>query len=666
MSVTMETIVGSRSTWPAVGTVAERALWNRLFAYRRAEFVPWTSRSTIVYVTVGVAAGGLGTLETPYTVRHLTDLQGLFVSLSALGNDVAVVFDDDIVIPGEAVNTDQSFEVWGGNITIAGRGNGARRAEISGFCAIPAGTPVVVAGPNSRVYSMAGNLRAWWVRARPAGGTRDDYFTQPYTMVGNSTACLATPFSFFSDVDGTLYVNHDSHDADSIEISCTTGEGIKFPNEDSNFLIDLILTGMGMSEYGTGNRVGVLRADVRGTNIFGALRCTLAWGGYHVCAFPIGNAGAGGIGCLFDCRIGYSQVNNFLSGDAHVGYNQDGDHEVYRDGCSQPWGGLPIDVATTGFGLPQPTTPYAHTSSTGGTPPYPTIVIERHCNWSPTSGLPLTSNTMNTSVPTITNPLDQTQFRNYSINRTVTAGGTSPNAFSGRHEGSRLIIQLTVPSGSFAQPFGAGSQVLRGYFTNCDEEYQFLAGTWTGKRCRLFNSMSAHLFFRAHCRRRFTGAAVPVDWQWGTHLGSCKDYNCIESIETGVASTNVEYSSNPFANHMREDDPDVAAGGAKNLAQIGIRATHVDNLPGTITLVAAASWTTPAGVVASCRNAAAVLPAGWACDFDILGQQRQPVQTLRAIGPIESNPVQRAGRVMLPGAGRRMPSLGRRFGGGKP
>lgn len=632
MGVTFDQIIGPRSTWELPGSYKAHKRHKKLQAFRLSEIPMARNRTTKIYVrynAAGSATGGagLGTLVAPYLVRHTADLKALTANVIALlGTNVGVVFFDDDVIPGSVANTDQSTVAWGANISFGRSNDGTRKPEISGFVNV-AGA-VVAAGIATYTHAA---ITSCWVRGRLSGSTtRDDYRLQPYILATSHALMLATPYSFYP-VAGTTEVNYGSHDPTKLELTFNTGAGFQMGDLDQTCVDGLIVEGFGMDVPGTAGGGQCIKFGNTGTNTGLCRDCDSGWGPYHVSGHFAGG-GTGGIVTFHNCRGYFHQWDGSNNGDIMVAFATGGAHECGRYSCTQICGGLD----TTGAGVRTPTTPYAHSSDDVNSPI--SYLAEIDCIWVPDPyGLGIVTNTMCPSVGTITNVELQTSYRVYCFRRQTVATGGTYTTLWGIHIAETFYFSVPPPGGT-DYPFGAG--ILKGLFFSCDELH-ISTGDWTAKNVKQFGSASNHDFRWLHCRRRFTGTNTQAIYEnfEGTQLGTCSDFNGVYSIENGVTAGNVEITTSPFANHFRRTDPTASQGGIRGMAYRGLNATQFTGLTGIVALAAAGDWASAATVPASCVNTAQPIPATLACEFDYLGNTRNPNPALRSIGPYEANPV---------------------------
>lgn len=638
MGVTFDQIVGPRSMWGIPGSWSLHLTHKAYQRYRENEIASAINRTTRVWVTYsagGSAAGGGGTgaIGTPYLVRHTADLKTLTANvLALLGTGVGVIIPDDVVIPGSQANTDQSIINWGANVSWGRGGLGTRKPEISGFVGVqPDSTAGTVA-----TFNLGAGVSCYGVRGRLAASTsRDDYYLQPYKYAASAVEATATDYSMFSDSGtGVTIVNFGAHDSTRLELSFNTGIGLYMGDYDQCAIDGLIITGFGMNARGTASGNQVVKWQLTGTNTNVARDCDWAWGPYHTGGNIV--TGTGGILTMHRCRWGYHQWDSGGTGDGCIHYTTGGAQEFGRYDCANPWGGLDT---VAGIAIPQ--TAYAHTANDTTSPI--SYGAEIDCSYSPDVGALIQSNTICASVGAITNKDLTSQYRLYTYNREVAAKSMSSGGFWGIHYRAENTTAISPPGGSFAIPF-SGSTPLKGLWFSSEFVVFVVAGTWTSKSIRVFQSTSAHNFRWNFCRFRLTGAnanslVVGGDFANAGYFKTCSLENCVLSNETAITSGNITWTQANGMDHFWNANPRVETGGLSGCAYWGMAAAQFTSTLGTLALAAAADWTTAAAVPAAMQNAALALPVGLTCELDHLGMTRNTSYMRRSRGSIEAIPV---------------------------
>lgn len=635
MGVTFDSIVGPRSMWGIPGSWSLYLTHKAYQRYRENEIPSAINRPTTVYVTYsagGSAAGGGGTgaIGTPYLVRHTADLKTLTANvLALLGANVGVVIPDDVVIPGSQANTDQSIIVWGANVSWGRGGLGTRKPEISGFVNVQPDS--VAAGVAT--FNLGAGVSCYGVRGRTAASTdRDDFLLQPYEYAASAVESAANTYSFHSDSGtGVCKVTYGAHDSTRLELSFNTAGGLQMGDYDQTAIDGLIVTGFGMNARGTASGNQCVKWQLTGTNTSVARDSEWFWGPYHTGGNIV--TGTGGVLTFHRCRWGYHQWDSGGTGDGCINYATGGSQEWGRYSCTQVHGGLDT---VAGIAIPQ--TPYSH--STNDTTLPIAYGAEIDCGYSIEYGAQLQSNTIAASVGAIANKDLTTSYRVFTYNREVASQSISSGGMWGIHYRAQNIMAIVPPGGSFAIPF-SGNTGLKGLWFSSEFEVFGVAGTWTAKSIRMFQSTSAHDFRWVFSRLRFYGAncnGIAASWQGNSYLATCSLENCVLSNEMGIATGSIDFATTDGINHFYNANPRTATGGMSGCAYWEFPSAEFNATLGTLALAAAADWDAANEVPAAMQNAASALPTGLTCEFDHLGAYRSPNKTMRSRGSIEANP----------------------------
>lgn len=629
--------VGAISTWPQLGTFALIDRLYRIANYRIANTPRHRTANRYIKVdTVNGSAtggGGAGTEGDPFKVRHLADLKTLVASI--IVSNQAIRLRNGDVFEASAANSDQSIIISQANVTVCGWSDPASPSSVKPqVCGFRTAMNGVDLGGN--VFEFVSAVRCYWARGKSSSSDYTGYRDTPYTKASSAANCSATPYSFFDDGVSTIRVNIGAHDISTIQFAHVTSAGIYINKVDDVGLFDLVVEGFGLNVPGTAGGGQCIRSDAQGTNTHLISGCEMYWGPYHTGGQFVSNSGgnvAGGIVTLVDCKLGLFQWDGSVGGDCWVGYNYFGGQECIKLRCQFTHAGLPA----TGITAIRGSSCKAHTNGPGS--PIG-LFLELDCNHVPTYSA-FANVYMTPDVPAITDKRLTTYYRAFVHNQTVAVTGSlSLSAHRAFISNRTCTITLTPPTGTYGEPHGAGGSANWIGLSINDRFTINLTGSWS-KRVRYYNATSNHDFDQVHATVRITGSTpTGIDWQPGSYLQGCSQWNGITSNETGTTSTNLTGSTEQF----KEADPALGAGGLSAPAMWGMVLAQYNGCPGFKTLAAAANWPHRSLIPDNVINASLPLPTGVFCEYDAEMRRRHTDPTKRTLGAIEARPAEGGSR----------------------
>jgi len=625
--------VGEISTWPQLGTFALIDRLYRIANYRTATTPRHrTAKRYIKVDTVNgstTGGGGAGTEGDPFKVRHMADLKTLVASI--IVSDQTIYLRNGDVFEAAAANSDQSIIISQASVSVCGWSDPASpstvKPQLLGFRTVTGG----VSGGGGVYDFAAASVRCYWARAKYTSTDYTGYRTIPYTKASSAANSSATTNSFYDDGATSVRVNVGDQDVATVQFAYVTSAGIYINNVDDVGLFDLVVEGFGLNVPGTAGGGQCIRSDAQGTNTHLISGCEMYWGPYHTGGQFVSNSGgnvAGGIVTLVDCKLGLFQWDGANGGDCWVGYNYFGGQECIKLRCQFTHAGLPA----TGITAIRGSSCKAHTNGPGS--PIG-LFLELDCNHVPTYSA-FANVYITPDVPAITDKRLTTYYRAFVHNQTVAVTGSlSLSAHRAFISNRTCTITVTPPTGTYGEPHGAGGSANWIGLSINDRFTINLTGSWS-KRVRYYNATSNHDFDQVHATVRITGSTpTGIDWQPGSYLQGCSQWNCITSNETGATDTNLTGSTEQF----KEADPALGSGGLSAPAMWGMVAAQFNSCPSPVTLAAAASYANRSAIPAAILASTLALPSGLNCEYDAEMKPRSSNPLTRSRGAIEARPL---------------------------